>query len=88
MTRLEIHLDAETLQPIIQAAVEGAIRRLQAERATTEPDKILVDKPGAAEVLSVSISTIDRWRREEGPPFVDGLRDRNWLLSGEVPASR
>lgn len=31
MTRLEIHLVATTLQPIIQAAVETAIRRLQAE---------------------------------------------------------
>ena len=70
MTRLEIHLDAETLQPIIQATVETAIRRLQAERATTEPDRILVDKPGAGDVLSVSVSTIDRWRREEGLPFV------------------
>jgi hypothetical protein len=46
MTRLEIHLDAETLQPIIQVAVDAAVHRLQAERATTEPDKILVDKSG------------------------------------------
>ena len=67
MTRLEIHLDAETLQPIIQAAVDAAVRRLLAERATTEPGKILVDKPGAAEILSVSVSTVDRLRKEGLP---------------------
>ena len=70
MTGLEIHLDAKTLQPIIEAAVETAIRRLLAERATTEPDKILVDKPGAAEILSVSVSTVDRLRKEGGLPCV------------------
>ena len=89
MTRLL--LDPAEFSDVIQAAVDAAVRRLLAERATTEPDKILVDKPGAGDVLSVSVSTVDRWRREEGLPFVklnglvmfrpEALRD--WAASKE-----
>ncbi len=31
---------------------------------------------------------IDRWRREEGLPFVDGLRSRNWLPAGREVTSK
>ena len=67
MTRLVIHLDGETLLPVIETAVDVAMRRLLAELATAERDKILVDKSGAAELLSVSVSTVDRLRKEGLP---------------------
>ncbi len=60
---MNLHFDPAEFSEVIQAAVDAAIRRLVAERHTTEPDKILVDKPGAAEILSVSVSTIDRLRK-------------------------
>ena len=63
---MNLHIDPAEFVPLIEEAVEAAIRRLQAERATTEPDKILVDKPGAAEILSVSVSTVDRLRNRNG----------------------
>ena len=70
MTRLEIHLDAETLQPIIEAAVEAAIRRLQAERHTDDAGKVLLTKAETAQALGVSPSTLDRLRRDAGLPCV------------------
>ena len=72
---MNVHFDLREFAPLIEQTVDAAVRRLLAERATTEPDKILVDKTVAGDVLSVSVSTIDRWRREEGLPFVklDGL---------------
>ena len=50
---MNITLAPAEFVPLIEQTVEAAIRRLQAERAATEPDKILVDKVGAAEILSV-----------------------------------
>jgi len=71
MTRLEIHLDAETLKPIIQAAVDAAVRRLQDERARDDDGQVLWDKPRTGEEMGgVSESTVDRWRKEAGLPFV------------------
>jgi len=66
---VNLHIDPAEFDPLIQAAVEAAIRQLQAERATAKPDKILVDKTGASEILSVSVSTVDR-RRKEGLPCI------------------
>ena len=75
MSRLEMHLDAETLQPIIQAAVDAAVRRLQAERHTDDAGRILLTKVEAAKALAVSPATLDRLRRDAGLPAVklDGL---------------
>ena len=64
---LHIDLDPAELAPLIEQTVDAAVRRLLAERAATAPDKILVDKPGAAEALSVSVSTVDRLRKEGLP---------------------
>jgi len=64
---VNLHIDPTEFSDVIQAAVDAAVRRLLDERATTEPDKILVDKPGAAEILSVSVSTVDRLRKEGLP---------------------
>ena len=75
MTRLEIHLDPETLQPIIEAAVDSALRRLRDEQHTDDAGKVLLTKAEAAQTLGVSASTLDRLRREAGLPCVklDGL---------------
>ena len=64
---MNLHIDPGELSEVIEATVNEALRRFQAERHTTEPDKILVDKPGAAESLSVSVSTVDRLRKEGLP---------------------
>ena len=66
---MNITLDPSEFVPLIEQTVDAAVRRLLDERATTKPDKILVDKPGAAEILSVSVSTVDRLRKE-GLPFI------------------
>ena len=66
---MNLHIDPAEFAPLIEQTVDAAVRRLLDERATTKPDKILVDKPGAAEILSVSISTLDRLRKE-GLPFI------------------
>ena len=42
---MNLHFDTAEFAPIIEQIVEAVVRRLQAERATTETDKILVDKP-------------------------------------------
>ena len=62
---MNVLIDPAEFYAVIQAAVDAAIRRLKDER--TNPDKILFDKHGAAEFLSVSVSTIDRLRKEGLP---------------------
>ena len=70
-----IQFDADELQPVIDQAVEAAVRRLRAERSADEYGKILLTKRQAADVLGVSGSTLDRLRRDAGLPCVklDGL---------------
>ncbi len=60
MTRVELHLDQETLGPIINEAVDAAFRRMRDERSTDDAGRLLWDKRTAAERLSVSVSTFDR----------------------------
>jgi hypothetical protein len=64
---MNLHIDPAEFASLIEQTVDAAVRRLLDERATTKPDKILVDKPGAAEILSVSVSTVDRLRKEGLP---------------------
>ena len=58
-----IHLDPAEFQPLIDAAVETALRRLQAERPRDAAGKILLPKREAADVLGVSQATVDRLRK-------------------------
>lgn len=59
-----IHLDPNDFQPIIESAVETALRRLQAERPTDSTgSKVLLTKREAANALGVSQATVDRLRK-------------------------
>lgn len=66
--RIEFHPDV--LQPVIELAVETAVRRLQAERPTDADDRVLLCKQQAADALGVSPSTVDRLRQDAGLPCV------------------
>ena len=55
-----IQFDADELQPVIDQAVEEAVRRLRAERPTDQDGRLLLNKRAAADALSVSVSTLDR----------------------------
>ena len=57
---MNLHLDPTEFAPIIDQAIEAALRRLQAERRTDDAGRMLWDKRTAAERMSVSVSTFDR----------------------------
>ena len=71
----DIHLDPAEFAPIVEMAVEAAVRRLRDEKRCDKPGRILLNKKEAAEALGVSPSTIDRLRQTAGLPSVklDGL---------------
>ena len=60
MTRLEIHLDTETLQPIFEAAVDRAIAKTRDDRPTDDVGKLMLGKRAAADACSISVSSLDR----------------------------
>jgi len=68
MMRLEI--DHDELRPLIDQAVDAAVRRLEDERPTDQAARVLLTKREASEALGVSESTIDRLRRDAGLPFL------------------
>lgn len=72
---MNISINPAAFSEVIQAAVDAALRRLHAERPTDDAGKILMSKVEAAQALGVSISTVDRLRRDSGLPAVklDGL---------------
>lgn len=71
---MNIHIDPETFRPVIDQAVDAAIRRIAAERPKDRTGKVLLTKPEAAEVMGVSPSTLDRWRKAGLPTVkLDGL---------------
>ncbi len=65
MTR--IHLDPSDFAPIIESAVEMALRRLQAKRPTDATGKVLLTKHEAADALGLSLATVDRLRKTDLP---------------------
>ena len=71
----DIHLDPAEFAPIVEMAVEAAVRRLRYEGPCDKPGRILLNKREAAEALGVSLSTVDRLRQSAGLPSVklDGL---------------
>lgn len=90
---MNLRIDPNEFAPIIEQAVDAAMRRILDERLDENADgPILLSKAGAAEEMSASASTIDRWRREEGLPFVklNGLvmfrpeALREWAASKEA----
>ena len=68
MTR--IHLEPSDFSPLIESAVETAVRRLQTERPKDANGRILLTKRETAEALGVSEATIDRWRVSHGLPHL------------------
>lgn len=72
MTRL--YIDPADFTPIIEATVAEAIRRLQVDRPRDRLGKVIVGKAEAAQVLGgVSLSTLDRWRKNGLPSVkIDG----------------
>lgn len=68
MTRL--HIEVSDFSPLIESAVETAVRRLQAERPKDANGRILLTKREAAQALGVSEATIDRWRVSHGLPHL------------------
>jgi len=88
---VRIQFDHEELRPLVELAVEAAVRRLLAERPAEKEGRVLLSKRQAAEALGVSPSTLDRLRRDAGLPCVklDGLvlfrpeSLRAWALARE-----
>ena len=67
---MNLQIDPSEFREVIEIAVEAAVRRMLAERLREEHGGILLDKKGAAKALSVSVSTLDRLRREANLPAV------------------
>lgn len=67
---MNVTLDPSEFSDVIQAAVDAAIRRLQAEQHTDVAGRILLGKIEASRALGVSASTIDRLRRDAGLPAI------------------
>lgn len=67
---MTLDLDPAEFAPIIREAVTQAINELQAEQPADDNGKLLLDKRAAAEALSVSPSTVDRLRRDDGLPYL------------------
>jgi len=67
---VNVSIDAAEFSDVIQAAVDAAIGRLQAERHTDAAGKVLLTKAEAPQALAVSPSTLDRLRRDAGLPAV------------------
>ena len=67
---MNLHFDPAEFSDVIQAAVDAAVRRLQAERHTDDAGKVLLTKAEAAQALGVSPSTLDRLRRDAALPSV------------------
>lgn len=67
---MNFSIDPKEFAPLIEFAVDAAIRRLREERHTDGAGEILIDKRTVAEACSVSEATVDRWRNEAGFPCV------------------
>ena len=63
---MELAFDPRELAPVIQSAVDAAIRRIRDEWPTDPIGNLLLDKRQAAEALSVSVSTLDRQTHPKG----------------------
>ena len=67
---MNLHIDPAEFAPLIEQTVDAAVRRLLDERATTKPDKILVDKPGAADFLGLTPRQVLRLANRDELPRV------------------
>jgi excisionase family DNA binding protein len=84
--------DADEVRPVIEKAVDEAVRWLRDENPKDDSGRILLTKREAAATLGVSEATVDRLRKEKGLPCVklDGramFRSSNlgqWALGMEA----
>ena len=69
---MNLHIDAVEFSDVIQAAVDAAVEATAAKLCGSADgdDPVLWGKRRAAAGMDVSESTLNRWRREEGLPFV------------------
>lgn len=67
---MNVHIDPREFTEVIEQAVSEALRRLHAERQTDEQRREALDRDGLAKAYAVSSSTIDRWKKREGLPYV------------------
>lgn len=68
---MNLYIDPSEFAPLIEADVETALSRLLTIKHTASgAKKVLLTKAEAARELGVSISTVDRWRKEAELPFV------------------
>jgi predicted DNA-binding transcriptional regulator AlpA len=70
----DIRIDPAEFRPVIDQAINAAIRRLREERPGG-PERLLLGKPEAAESLGVSLATLDRLTAPRGdlrPVRLDG----------------
>lgn len=65
---IRLSIDPADFRPIIESAVDAAIRRLEAARPRDSVGRVLLAKAEAAEAMGVSVTTIDRWREHHGLP--------------------
>ena len=79
-----IQFDADELQPLVDMAVETAVRRLRDERSSQESGKLLLDKRAAADALSVSVSTLDRLTHPRGDLRAVKLQGRTLYSPDEL----
>lgn len=79
-----IEFNPDEFAPVIEAAVETAVRRLREERAADQAGKLLLDKRAAANALSVSVSTLDRLTYPRGDLRAVRLQGRTLYSEGEL----
>ena len=67
---MNLHIDPAEFREVINEAVSASARHSKEERQTDELGRIAVDREGLTKIVPVSVSTIDRWKRNEGLPYV------------------
>jgi hypothetical protein len=67
---MNVHFDSSDLEPVTEAIVKALERRLEEMASKGHEEPIMVGAQKAAALYDVSPSTIDRFKREEGLPFV------------------
>lgn len=65
-----IVFEREEIEPIIEWAIDKAVKRIREEKRDDKSERILLTKKEAARDLGVSEATIDRLRKDKGLPCV------------------
>ncbi|MHB8899149.1 MAG: helix-turn-helix domain-containing protein [Thermoguttaceae bacterium] len=64
---MNLHIDAAEFAPLIDAAVDAAIRRMESQRPRDATGRVLLSKREASAVLGLSEATLDRLRKSDLP---------------------